>query len=253
MKGMDKQSSLLPRAGEGAERSEADEGHRDLVLRAPLTPTPLPHAGEGLLRRTVLALTLAFAIPALPALAADDAADLRRVEQALNAVETLETNFTQIASDGQVAEGKLYIRRPGRLRLAYKPPSPLLIIADGTWMVLYDEQTRQVDRYPLADTALRVLVQRDIKLGGRLAVKKVERGNGVLRVGVYDKERPGDGTITLVFEDIANRLNLRQWEVLDAQGLTTRVMLGEPKVNIALDPKLFVFNDDRPLDNTRPQ
>lgn len=204
-------------------------------------------------RRLVLGLlALLLAAPAVP-VAADDATDLRRVEQALNAVETLETSFTQIASDGQVAEGKLYIRRPGRLRLAYKPPSPLLIIADGTWMVLYDEQTRQVDRYPLADTALRVLVQRDIKLGGRLAVGKVERGAGVLRVVVYDKERQGDGTITLVFEDIANRLVLRQWEVVDAQGLTTRVMLGEPKVNIALDPKLFVFNDDRPLDPTRPQ
>jgi outer membrane lipoprotein-sorting protein len=205
-------------------------------------------------RRVVLGLTaLLLVLPALPAFAADDAADLRRVEQALNAVETLETNFTQIASDGQTAEGKLYIRRPGRMRLAYKPPSPLMIIADGTWMVLYDEQTRQVDRYPLADTALRVLVQRDIKLGGRLAVRKVERGNGVLRVTVFDKERAGDGTITLVFEDVANRLNLRQWEVVDAQGLTTRVMLGEPKVNIALDPKLFVFNDDRPLDPSRPQ
>jgi len=188
-----------------------------------------------------------------PAVAADDAADIARVEQALNAATTMKTGFTQIASDGQVSEGELYIRRPGRLRLAYKPPSPLLIVADGTWLVLYDVETRQVDRYPLGDTALRVLVQQDVKLGGRLAVRKVERGAGVLRVTVFDRERQGDGQITLVFEDVADRLTLRQWEVVDAQNLTTRVTLGQPQYNVALDPKLFVFNDDRPLDPSRPQ
>jgi outer membrane lipoprotein-sorting protein len=205
--------------------------------------------------RTLIALyilVLAIAV-GLPARAADDAADIARIEQALNGVETLQTSFHQIASDGQTAEGVLYIRRPGRMRLAYKPPSPLLIIADGTWLVLWDAETKQADRYPLADTALRVLVQRDIKFGGRLAVRKIEKSAGLLRATVYDRERPGDGTITLVFEDSAGRLTLRQWVVVDAQNLTTTVVLGEPKYNIALDAKLFVMNDDRPLDPSRPQ
>jgi len=203
-----------------------------------------------------LALALLILMPAValgvPA-RADDAAEIARIEQALNSVETLETSFTQVASDGQTAEGMLYIRRPGRLRLAYKPPSPLMIIADGTWLTLWDAQTRNVDRYPLADTALRVLVQRDIKFGGRLAVRKIEKASGVLRATVYDRERPGDGEITLVFQDSGGRLNLRQWVVVDAQHLTTTVTLGEPKYNVALDAKLFVMNDDRPLDPTRPQ
>jgi outer membrane lipoprotein-sorting protein len=203
-----------------------------------------------MLRALILAVALLFAAPAI---AADDTADIRRIEQSLNAFETLQTRFTQIASNGQVSEGELFIRRPGRMRLAYKPPTPLLVIADGTWLVVYDTDTKHADRYPLASTAMRVLVQRDVKLGERLAVKKIERGNGVLRATVFDRDRPADGQITLVFEDLANRLMLRQWEVLDAQNLLTRVMLAEPKVNIALDAKLFVFNDDRPLDSTRPQ
>jgi outer membrane lipoprotein-sorting protein len=201
-------------------------------------------------RALILAVALMFAAPAI---AADDAADIRRIEQSLNAFETLQTRFTQIASNGQVSEGELFIRRPGRMRLAYKPPTPLLVIADGTWLVIYDTDTKHADRYPLASTAMRVLVQRDVKLGERLAVKRIERGNGVLRATVFDRDRPADGEITLVFEDLANRLMLRQWEVLDAQNLLTRVMLAEPKVNIALDARLFVFNDDRPLDSTRPQ
>jgi len=208
------------------------------------------------LNRRSLALLAALPLamlPPLPALAADDAADIARVEQALNSFETLQTRFTQIASNGAVSEGELYIRRPGRLRLAYKAPNPLLIVADGTWLVMHDVETKQVDRYPLTDTAIRVLVQKDVKFGGRLAVKTVERGAGVLRISVFDRQRPGDGLITLIFEDLANRLLFRQWEVLDAQGLLTRFMLAEPKVNIALDAKLFVFNDERPLDSTRPQ
>jgi outer membrane lipoprotein-sorting protein len=204
---------------------------------------------RSLLALFILVLAIAVGLPAK----ADDAAETARIEQALNGVETMETSFNQIASDGQVSEGMLYIRRPGRLRLAYKPPSPLLIIADGTWLVLWDAQTKQADRYPLADTALRVLVQRDIKFGGRLKVRKIEKAAGVLRATVFDRDRPGDGEITLVFQDAAGRLNLRQWVVVDAQHLTTTVTLGEPKYNVALDAKLFVMNDDRPLDPSRPQ
>jgi outer membrane lipoprotein-sorting protein len=223
------------------------------VVVSPPSPRPAPAGGRGGKVLALLALFVFALFFTFPVAAADDAADIRRVEQSLNSFETLQTRFTQIASNGQVSEGELYIRRPGRMRLAYKPPVPLLVIADGTWLVVYDVETKHADRYPLASTAMRVLVQRDVKLGDRLAVKMIERGNGILRATVFDRERPADGQITLVFEDLANRLVLRQWEVLDAQNLLTRVMLGEPKVNIALDAKLFVFNDDRPLDPTRPQ
>ena len=98
-------------------------------------------------RRRILGLALGLAgLPLLarPGLAAAlsdrDKADIARVEGLFNGIRTMEARFTQVDSNGGYAEGKLMLRRPGRLRFEYSPPTPLVIIADGTWLVVYDKE-----------------------------------------------------------------------------------------------------------------
>jgi outer membrane lipoprotein-sorting protein len=45
----------------------------------------------------------------------------------------------------------------------------------------------------------------------------------------------------MVFAD--NPLELRQWIVVDPQGLTTTVALSEMRSNVELDPNLFFIED----------
>ena len=40
-------------------------------------------------------------------------------------------------------------------------------------------------------------------------------------------------------------MELKQWKVIDAQGLVTTVALFNAETNIDLDAKLFVFDDPR--------
>src|SRR5690349_14633836 len=56
-----------------------------------------------------------------------------KYENYLNELKTLAGDFTQVNSQGKTAQGKIQISRPGRMRLAYAPPSSLLIVADGKW------------------------------------------------------------------------------------------------------------------------
>jgi outer membrane lipoprotein-sorting protein len=49
--------------------------------------------------------------------------------------------------------------------------------------------------------------------------------------------------ITLILEE--NPMQLRQWEVLDAQNRLTRVTLTRIETGIRFDPFLFAFNDPR--------
>ena len=60
---------------------------------------------------------------------------------------------------------------------------------------------------------------------------------------VFRTAAPNEGRITLILEE--NPMQLRQWEVLDAQGRSTRVTLTQIETGVRFDPFLFAFNDPR--------
>ena len=197
-------------------------------------------------RRTLLlgALAVGF-LAGMPAMAAqlsgEDMRDLARISNYLNGIKTLEGTFVQVGPDGKTSEGEFYLRRPGRLRFEYEFPNPALVVADGFWVGVYDTRMNTLDRYPLSKTPLELLLKERVDLRKEGWVQSVERGGGKIRVKAIDPDNPDQGSITLVFN--SNPLELQQWVVVDAQGLTTTVALSETRANVELDPKLFVIDD----------
>jgi outer membrane lipoprotein-sorting protein len=191
-----------------------------------------------------LPVLAALAPPARAALSERDRADIARVEAYLNGIQTLQGRFLQVAPDGGVSEGQVYLRRPGRLRFEYAPPSPILVVADGLFVVFHDKELGQTDRIPLGATPIGVLVRETIKLSGDVGVRAVSRAPGVLRVSLFDPARPEEGQITLVFGE--QPLELRQWQVTDARGQVTSITLSGVELNQPLPGKLFVVTDPAP-------
>lgn len=172
-----------------------------------------------------------------------DARDLTRISNYLNGVTTLEGNFIQIGHDGELSEGQFYMRRPGRIRFEYKPPNPALVVADGTWVGVYDTRLNTLDRIPLGSTPLDLLLSKRVDLRSDGAIRSIERAPGIMRVTAIDPDAPDQGTITMVFAE--NPLELRQWIVIDAQGLITTVALSEMRSNVKLDPNLFFIEEPK--------
>lgn len=199
-------------------------------------------------RRTLLlgapALLLAgTAAPAAAALSGTDMRDLARISNYLNGITTLQGNFVQVGHDGELSEGTFYLRRPGRIRFEYRPPNPALVVADGVWVGVYDKRLNTLDRYPLNSTPLDLLLRERVDLRKEGAVQSIERGEGVMRVLAIDPDNADQGSITLVFGD--NPLELRQWIVVDAQGLATTVALSAIQANVKLDPNLFFIEEPK--------
>jgi outer membrane lipoprotein-sorting protein len=188
----------------------------------------------------------ALMTPALPALApaqmsGADARDLARISNYLNGVKTLEGNFVQIGHDGELSEGLFYLRRPGRIRFEYRPPNPALVVADGVWVGVYDTQLNTLDRIPLRSTPLHILLRKKVNLAKEGTIQSIVRAPGLMRVKAIDPDEPDQGSITMVFAE--NPLELRQWIVVDPQGLTTTVALSDMRSNVKLDPNLFFIED----------
>ncbi|MGF1446451.1 MAG: outer membrane lipoprotein carrier protein LolA [Pikeienuella sp.] len=190
-----------------------------------------------------LALTLAAVGPLAPPAAAQvDQRDLLRISNYLNGLGTMTGEFVQIDPEGALSRGTFAMRRPGRLRFDYRPPNPALIVADGVWVGVCDREIETFERFPLEETPLDLLLRDRVDLRTEGAVQSITRAEGQLRVRAIDPDAPEQGSITMIFSNLP--LQLRQWVVVDAQGLTTTVALSETRGNVSVNPELFVIEDE---------
>ena len=170
-----------------------------------------------------------------------DKADIKRVEDYLNNIGTMKARFMQMSSTGEMSEGDFFLSRPGKLRIDYDDPMPVLIVSNGIFLLYEDTQLDQKSYALLGSTPAAVLVKENVRLNGDdLAVTRIERGANVVRISLAQKDDPFSGVITLVFTD--RPLMLRQWTIYDAQGTVTDFALLAPRFGIELDPALFEFS-----------
>ena len=166
-----------------------------------------------------------------------DQADLDRVSDYLNSIHTLKGSFVQIGPDGQIDEGIFYIDKPGRMRFEYHAPNPVLIVSDGSTVAVQNKKLNTIDTYPLLSTPLNLVLSDDLNLKRNPSIAGLSREPGELIVNARAASSKVNGNLTLVFTSPV--LELRQWTVVDAQGLSTTVSLRDVQTGVTLDPALF--------------
>ncbi|WP_343080224.1 outer membrane lipoprotein carrier protein LolA [Ostreiculturibacter nitratireducens] len=179
-------------------------------------------------------LWLALALPA-----SAEKLPLSVLSNYLNGIRTAETTFTQINSDGSRSSGKLYIKRPGRVRFEYDPPDRTLVLAGGGQVAIFDPKSNQPpEQYPLKKTPLNLILANKVDLGrARMVVGHEDAGDRTIVIA-QDPENPEYGTIQLVFSN--DPVELREWVITDEAGGQTRVVLDDLKMGG--DFSTFLFN-----------
>jgi outer membrane lipoprotein-sorting protein len=196
----------------------------------------------------LLGLGLSSAAPAHAAaalvLGADEQAQVNAVQAYLDGVRSVQARFSQVSSNGQVAAGTIYLSRPGKLRVDYDPPSPVEVVATDNFLIYHDRDLNQVSYIPLGSTPAGILLDQRIGLDNpAVTMTGFAEDKETLRLSLVRSDSPGEGELTLIFR--REPLQLAEWEVTDAQGITTRVSLQQPRFGVALSPKLFDFRDPR--------
>jgi len=193
-----------------------------------------------------LALVPLAALPVATPIAAQAQGDLARVQAHLRGLSTLTADFTQTDRAGKVLTGTLTMKQPGRIRFQYQKGVPLLIVADGGALTFIDYSVRQVQRWPIRNSPLGVLLDpgRDLSRFAKL----VPGGAGTLiQVEASDPKHPEIGRITLVFAPGAGPagLVLQGWVALDSQNNRTTVRLSNQRFGGAVADSAFRWNDPR--------
>ena len=175
----------------------------------------------------------------------DEAAQetLAAVERYLNGLQSLKADFTQVGPWGELAEGVIYMRRPGLLRVEYAPPVPVLIVGDGFWIHYHDKELGQINDWFIYETPLGALTREVTRFDEDVEVTSVVERDERIEITVVHEDDPRGGSLTLILD--ADPLRLAHWRVTDAQGLVTTVSLHGLQTNIRLPRRLFVFDDPR--------
>lgn len=163
---------------------------------------------------------------------------LNTISQYLNGLKTAQGDFTQINDDGSVSSGRIYIKRPGRMRFEYNAPDSAIVIAGSGAVVIDDKKSNQPpETYPLKRTPLSIILARNVNLGqARMVVGHDYDGTATV-VTAQDPENPEYGNIQMKFT--SNPVQLRQWVINDGSGSATTVVLGQMKAGGSLPNRLF--------------
>lgn len=168
--------------------------------------------------------------------------DLSSFEKYLNDMGTLKGDFRQDSTNGRSHTGKLHLSRPGKMRLNYNPPSPLLIVADGKWLITYDKELDETNYVSLDNTPAEFILRPNVKFSGDIqVVSVVPQANDTTAITLVKSEKPDEGQITLVF--VNDPVSLKEWAVTDSQGSETHVILSNLSLNVPVSDSLFQFDD----------
>ena len=168
-----------------------------------------------------------------------DKATLDKVSEYLNSIRTLTGSFMQIGPNGEVAQGRFALSKPGKVRFEYEPPTPTLIVADGKRVAVQNKRLNTVDRYSLSDTGLDVILADKIDLRRNKAVMGVTRQPGTLVIQLRSDNNRAKSNLTLVLAEPV--LELRQWTIMDPQGLATTIALRDLQPGASVSEAQFVL------------
>lgn len=196
------------------------------------------------MKQFVFALALGATTLASTVATAAEKLSLNEISSYMNSFATAQADFTQVNDDGSLSTGKLYIRRPGKVRFEYDPPHFGLVLAEAGTVAIMDPKSNQPpETYPLSRTPLSIILARNVNLGRANMV--VGHGfDGVSTVvRAQDPKNPEYGSIEMMFTDAP--VQLRKWVIHGSAGETTTVILGDMKTGMSFKSSLFSISRPR--------
>jgi outer membrane lipoprotein-sorting protein len=168
--------------------------------------------------------------------------DLVLVENYLNNIKSLQADFVQKTSNGNVVEGKFFLSRPGKMRIEYGKPAPVLIIANGSVLAYTDLELEETSYLATNSTPASFLTRQHFSFAAKdVEITGFSKTADLIRVSVVKKNKKEAGEFSLIFQ--TNPLKFVKMEVKNDLDETTKVSFTTSKFGMPIDDKLFVIKN----------
>ena len=145
------------------------------------------------------------------------------VKEYLYNLNSLEADFLQVSSDGDIKEGKIFLSLPGKLRISYNNPDNLLITSNGFWLTVQDKKLKQTNNFPLNQTPLNLFLNKELNFNEDEFKIKFKKTSGVVTLTFSDNQKLNSSIFKLIFT--TTPIKLKKWIIIDEFDNETSVLL----------------------------
>ena len=113
------------------------------------------------MKKTLLFLILIFFLFTKEIFAIDQKL-LKQIENYLNGLDKISSSFIQSSSNGYEGTGKMFLSKPGKLRVEYDKDDNLLMVADGKWLHYFDTELNEIQSIVIEKSPAWILLKKKI-------------------------------------------------------------------------------------------
>ncbi len=148
---------------------------------------------------------------------------LNQLENYLNQLDNISSQFIQSSTSGSEEGGKILISKPGKLRIEYKKSKEFLIVADGMWLHYFDTELNEIQSVIIEKSPAWILLKKNIYLKNDFNINKLEKKGGKITLTLVDKNIENIKKVELIFS--SHPIKLKKWIVTDNHEIETTVAL----------------------------
>ncbi|EUK17535.1 LolA family protein [Commensalibacter papalotli (ex Servin-Garciduenas et al. 2014)] len=167
---------------------------------------------------------------------------ITQVESYLNNPKGFEGQFTQTWPDGGKSTGRI-VYEPGKLRLNYEYPAPMIVVAKDKRMVAKDFSNQSVTHIGLSRNPLGLMLKTPVHLSKPILVTNIQHKNGFLQISLASSDNPSQGLLTLLFIDQKGLLILKQMQAVDVRQRRSIMDLENIQEGIQVPASYFAYPD----------
>lgn len=157
-----------------------------------------------------------------------------------NELDSVQSDFTQIGSHGNVSTGKIFLKRKkGLMKLYYNDPNPNVAIVKNYKLTHFDRDLKEKTIISVYSSPLAFFLERKMDLKENVKIVSLDESSDSVTVTLKKKGDEDEGAITLMFSK--NPLQLKGWVIMENNnyGRQTQIILENAQLNAAFSDKEF--------------
>ena len=168
--------------------------------------------------------------------------NIKKIFSYLENFSSLKSDFIQINNNGNILTGKIFLSRPGKIRIEYNE-NPLVVISDGKKVATVNKKLKNVTFYSLNDIPIKMLLYKDFDLNKIKILNYREKDNNLF-LNLTENKFAEQGFVEIIFEK--NPFQMKKWTLISNDQSKTEILLNNLEFNSKIEKNKFDISEEDP-------
>ena len=175
------------------------------------------------------------------ALCLEDINNIKIIENYLNSINTISSEFIQTSADGEILKGKFLLKKPGKMFFEYDKPSNIVIVSNNNVITIFNKLfPKSQQKYPLSLTPLNNLTKKINFFEKNILKNELLFSKNILKIVLFDHQNPKNGELELTFSK--NPIELKGWKYTTFSKEQIEIIFINFKKNIFISDENFDYD-----------